>query len=225
MDELIFLWLNQWVGQNPTFDITLALIFLVYVKSLPFMLLVWSMWFLADTDAERTEMRERLTAILLATIPIIAATRVLADTLPFVKRPIHDERYEANVVGSEATLDGWSSMPSDHASVFFALAVSLFLVDRRYGSFALFWTTFIVCLPRLMVGYHWMSDILGGAALGITFAVILVPTLTRLLRQMGTIPYLEVRGYIAYPLLFLATFEIANVFAISRITFSILFAG
>ncbi|MDX1780328.1 MAG: phosphatase PAP2 family protein [Thalassovita sp.] len=217
-DELIFGWFNQWNGRNGILDAFLGLAEGVYVKALPFMLVIWALWFLPGTKPERMARRESLSAVLLATIPIIVSTRALANFLPYSMRPLHSEGVTVNLRAGQSLmeLDGWSSMPSDHASLFIGLALGTLLVDRRFGAFVLFWAVFVVSLPRIVGGFHWPSDILVGAMVGGGLALVLVPPLTRFVRWARIIPFFHERKPIGYPLLFLATFEIAQMFHATR---------
>jgi undecaprenyl-diphosphatase len=64
------------------------------------------------------------------------------------------------------------SFPSDHATAAFAIAVSLFLRSRRVGLFALGMAV-VLGLARVAVGAHYPLDVLGGALIGTTAALVL----------------------------------------------------
>ncbi len=57
------------------------------------------------------------------------------------------------------------SFPSDHATAAFAIAVSIFLRNRKVGILALVMAT-ILAVSRVAVGTHYPGDVLGGAVLG-----------------------------------------------------------
>lgn len=59
------------------------------------------------------------------------------------------------------------SFPSDHAAYFSAIAMGIFLANRRWGIFAFVWSLVVIDLPRIYVGAHYPSDVLAGLALGI----------------------------------------------------------
>jgi undecaprenyl-diphosphatase len=61
---------------------------------------------------------------------------------------------------------GWSSFPSDHAVLFFALATAIWLWSRAWGAVAFLWAL-MVCMPRIYMGFHYPSDIIFGALLGV----------------------------------------------------------
>ncbi|MEK7114763.1 MAG: phosphatase PAP2 family protein, partial [Patescibacteria group bacterium] len=64
-----------------------------------------------------------------------------------------------------------NSFPSGHASVFFALAMAVFLFNRRW-SYYFFVGAVLNGLARVYVGVHWPTDILGGMVVGILSALI-----------------------------------------------------
>jgi undecaprenyl-diphosphatase len=57
------------------------------------------------------------------------------------------------------------SFPSDHATAAFAIAVAIFLRNRKIGLLALVMAT-ILAVSRVAVGTHYPGDVLGGAVLG-----------------------------------------------------------
>jgi len=107
-------------------------------------------------------------------------------------------------------------MPSDHASLFFALGLGLFMVHKGFGMLLLLWAAVVVSLPRIVMGLHWPSDIIAGAALGmLTILVSMRPALW-IVERTPLVRVFETRKAIGYPLLFLATFEIASMFELIR---------
>lgn len=63
------------------------------------------------------------------------------------------------------------SFPSEHTVIAFALAVTIFLHDRRVGWFFLI-SAFVVGVARVLANVHYPIDIVGGAFLGTIIAVI-----------------------------------------------------
>lgn len=80
-------------------------------------------------------------------------------TLPFGFNPQVFERLD-------------SSFPSDHAVLFFAISTAVWSASRSLGAFAFAWTAVAICLPRIYAGYHYPTDILAGAALGIVVMLL-----------------------------------------------------
>ena len=66
-----------------------------------------------------------------------------------------------------------ASFPSGHATLFFALGTVLFFYNKTAGIVFLLGAT-VVSLARVFAFLHWPSDIIGGAAIGIVSAVLIV---------------------------------------------------
>lgn len=135
---------------------------------------------------------------------------VLAQILPFRQRP----RANPDVVGSNAAnsqfFEEWSSMPSDHAVMFFAIATGFFLVSRMAGAFAFLHAMFVVCLPRVLIGFHFASDIVVGAMIGMTASILVTPLFFRLLANSRLVRSMPEN--ILYPFVFLITFSFGTMF-------------
>ena len=64
------------------------------------------------------------------------------------------------------------SMPSGHATFAFALAASLSYVQRKLTPFV-FTIAFFIAIGRVAVGVHYLSDVIVGASIGMTTALVL----------------------------------------------------
>ena len=73
--------------------------------------------------------------------------------------------------------DGGSSFPSGHAAFFFALAVTIFFYNRRWGIWYFIWAM-VIGFARIFAGVHWPADIIGGIIVGV-FCGVLVHRLLR----------------------------------------------
>lgn len=216
MDTGIFLFINQFVGLNYVFDQFVSHLMLEHFKSVPFMLILWGLWF-SNAD-DQTAIRQKLTTLLCALVPIILVTKTLAETLPFRFRPLHQPGFEFTLPEwrDRAQLEGWSSMPSDHAAIFFALALGFFLINRKAGIISFLLAIFVVCLPRIYFGLHWPSDIVVGAIVGVIGMLMFFTPVLKLVQLSKIVPYFEERPAIGYPILFFATFEVSRMFSLVR---------
>ncbi|NGN65163.1 phosphatase PAP2 family protein [Streptomyces sp. A7024] len=100
---------------------------------------------------------------------------------------------------------GGYSFVSDHATIAAALAVGIYMADRRFGIAALV-IALTEGLSRVYLGVHYPSDVVGGFALGTAVALLLAPFGTAWLgRLVRYVPWLapgstaEAEGAAAIP--------------------------
>ncbi|MEM7005449.1 MAG: phosphatase PAP2 family protein [Pseudomonadota bacterium] len=152
------------------------------------------------------------------TVPIIGITRAIANYAPYSPRPARTPGFEINLYDGQiiGAGDGFSSMPSDHASLFMGLGVAFFMIHRNAGIFLILWAIFVSSIPRIILGWHWPYDIAIGWILGASIVLILRQPAIKLIERTDIVPYFESREVIGYPLLFAATFEVARMFTAVR---------
>jgi len=169
-DTTILHFLNGLAHRSWTLDSWLILIQgSHFLKGGVLVILFWWAWFLGGSDSDVEERRRTLVCTIVGSIFALGVARMLAVTLPFRVRPFNNPALDLRLAyGLDPTaMIAWSSFPSDHATLFFALVTGLFLVSRRLGVIGFIWTVCTICAPRIYLGIHYPTDILGGAILGI----------------------------------------------------------
>ncbi len=198
------------------------------LRPLTFALILMALWYFWFDDGSRLkpqELRGRIAMTLLSGLVGLVVGRLLAEGLPFRVRPyaIAELGLRALTVGSTDMLRSWSSFPSDHATMAFALSTGLWLVSRRVGAFAFLLSIFCVCLPRVFMGLHFPSDIFGGATIGVLTTLALQAQRVRVPASRLILKMEQRYSGAFYALMFLATFEIARMFDDIREPVSIFF--
>ncbi len=218
LDRAICLFLNraaqhwQWLDQGAVLISNSDL-----VKGGVVLAIFWAMWFREPVR------RDWLLVSLGGSLVALFIARILASVLPNRVRPLLDpSMHFIPPLGlpDQSNWTNWSSFPSDHSALFFAIVAGIWLANRRTGAIALVYVLVAICLPRIYVGIHYPSDVVAGAALG-------VGTVSGLMLRHGfwTRPSLRLLerfpGW-GYGLLFLLTFQIATLFWDLRLVLSYL---
>lgn len=165
VDNQIAQWLNLLSAlPGPANRLLVLLSEANFLKVVPFVLVATWCWNREPRTANRQGIINGFTGVMLA----LTAGRVLQLTLPHRARPIHapglDLQLPAGMVPD--ILGGWSSFPSDHAAIFAALVGMTFALSRTLGWLGLAYAIVVVLLPRAYLGFHFLSDIAGGFAIG-----------------------------------------------------------
>ncbi len=213
LDTALLEWINQFAQCSPVFDTTLYTITHSHLlKGGVLVALVWCLWF--RKNKTQPENRTHILAIYISCIAAIALGRLAALILPFRSRPMHDESfYFFFPYGLDpGELGGWSSLPSDHAVLFFALSTGLVFISKRVGIFALLYTAVMIIFPRLYFGYHYPSDIAAGAVLGITIAVLSNTYLVQNIQFKTFVHWLYSKPFYLYAVFILFSFQITEMF-------------
>jgi undecaprenyl-diphosphatase len=147
---------------------------LYIAKGLLLVAALWWLWFSPDNRAPWR--REVVIATFASGLVALIVGRGLAYFLPFRSRP----RFNSNLhftmpVGArfDEVLRSWSSFPSDHAMIWMAVSMGIFIVWKRAGFAALAYTLVFICLPRVYLGLHYPTDIIAGALLGMMITYLL----------------------------------------------------
>lgn len=199
--------LNSLAGQHPVLDeVFLRGSRLASVRMLLPVGLLWYLWF-ADLRHRRTVLQAMAGAVL-----AMVASRTLQNFLPYRPRPSLSGEFEFTLPPG-AFVNDWSSFPSDTAALSLALVTGIWLASRRLGIFALAWVMVFALFPRLYGGYHYLSDLIGGALIGVG-CVLLVTAWSRPLERpiSATLAFAQRYAGLFYLLAFGVTFQIVTFF-------------
>ena len=173
----------------------------------------WWFWFVPSRQDDH---RRTIIAALLGTILALMLARTLASIMPFRPRPLAtagiDFRPPSLPDGvQQLRMEAWSSFPSDHAAMFFALAYGLWRLSRPVGAVAMVFATFWVGFVRIYLGIHYPSDMVVGAAIGLACGHIM----RSLNIDRAAAPVLAFQQTFPqrfYAAMFLVTYEVAVLF-------------
>jgi|HubBroStandDraft_3_1064219.scaffolds.fasta_scaffold16349_2 undecaprenyl-diphosphatase len=174
-DRALTLYANQFAGRSIVLD---KFVFDILDTSLlnggVFLAAYWWLWFEADESGVHAQRRNVVVA-LVAVIVVAGASLLLKVLLPFRYPPLSNPDLGLRLpFGVDPTaLNHFSSFPSGHAMLFFALSVPLWIRSRWFGAAAAVWTLLMICLPLLYLGDHWPSDIVAGAVVGVALMLLL----------------------------------------------------
>jgi undecaprenyl-diphosphatase len=176
-DITLFKWINGLSGHVPFIDRLFMGLADDYFMIIAMCLVLVGMWF----GTRKPEERERnQLAVLKAMASLgIASGFVSLSNLIFVG----DAKFPGTLIHSifnrprPFATSGLSvhllfyrptdpSFPSNLAAVVFGLALAVWLMNKRMGTWLLI-MAFVACFARIYVGIHYPSDILGGAAFGV----------------------------------------------------------
>jgi undecaprenyl-diphosphatase len=129
-----------------------------------------ALWMTSRGPVAARELRSRVVMTVAAGFAALFVSRVLALALPFRARPF--DYAGGTPAFAPRALESWSAFPSDHAALFFALAVGILVMSRVLGLLALVHAVAVVSVPRIVLGLHHPTDILAGAAIGAACAFV-----------------------------------------------------
>jgi undecaprenyl-diphosphatase len=173
LDQQLVTAVNALVGQSLVLDRFMAQVMpLPLVKLGPIILL--AIWIWSGRDQAQNQGRRTMVVLVLGVVCTLATTIIIQNLVPHRPRPIYDPALGLTIpIGlPPGILKDWSSFPSDHASISFAMATAIWLHSRRLGALALIWAALVVCAPRFFLGLHYPSDLIGGAVIGMVVTTL-----------------------------------------------------
>jgi undecaprenyl-diphosphatase len=207
-DRALTLYVNQFAGRSMVLDkFVYDILYTSLLNGGVFLAAYWWLWFEADESGVPAK-RRNVAVALLAVIGVAGALKLLKVHLPFRYRPLNDPDLGLRLpFGVDpVSLNHFSSFPSGHAMLFFALSVPLWIRSRWLGAAAAGWTLLAICSPLLHLGDHWASDIFAGAVFGVALMLLLC----RLI-DATTLPDRVVRFSASHPPVFYAIASLVSL--------------
>lgn len=160
-DLNIFYFFNNLTGKSRIFDIFvifLAGYFQYFLIAIFLLLLFFSGY------AKREKLRlfwVTFISITVARLGVVELIRFFYHRpRPFIVHQVRQLLYE----------NDWS-FPSGHSAFFFAMAMAIYLYNKKWG-IGFFLAAILINISRIIAGVHYPSDIIGGAIIGIAVAYI-----------------------------------------------------
>ena len=211
IDRALALYANQFAGRSIVLD---KFVFGTLDTSLlnggVFLAAYWWLWFEADESGVHAQRRNVVVA-LLAVIGVAGAAWLLKVLLPFRHPPLSSPGFGLRLpFGVDPTsLNYLNSFPSGHAMLYFAFSVPLWMRSRWLGAAATIWILLAICLPLLHFGYHWPSDIVAGAVVGVALMLLLCRLLSATRLPDRVVRFSATHSPAFYAIAWLVALEIA----------------
>ncbi|MGX1131632.1 undecaprenyl-diphosphatase [Streptomyces glaucescens] len=146
------------------------------------LLVLWCWWTGRRRAGSAEEAASSVAALVWAPLAAGVAVLVNVPIRGFVERPRPFMEHD----GLEVLVTGKTdySFVSDHATITMAIAVGLFVANRKYGLVGIGLALF-EGFCRVYMGVHYPTDVVGGFALGTAVALLLSPVAMALLTPVA----------------------------------------
>jgi membrane-associated phospholipid phosphatase len=199
MDAQVVSFCSGLLGRFPVLDdLALLVVKNDLVKGGILVAILWWLW--AQPGPDQARRKEIVVGMMAAALAAAAVSRAIAVLLPFRARPMHSAEFGFPVARALDWDSRHGSFPSDHAALGFAMAAGIFAASPMLGAMAMVYVALAVCVPRVYLGIHWLSDIVGGAGIGVVMAWALTRSSVRsrlarpVLRAFDRFPGLSYAG-------------------------------
>lgn len=217
-DYSIISGINHICGKSEIFDN--AILFLTdsdLFKGCVVMTFYWFLWF--SSSADITDKRQRIISTFYATFMAMFIARIMSILLNFRTRPIlNPDNHLVRALGFDLNKipDTHNSFPSDHATLFFALATGMYFISKRLGLVLFLYTILFIIFPRIYLGLHYPTDIIAGAFIGIMPVIVANMKYFRTGISAKILNYSGTHPAIFYSVFFFLTYQIGTLFDSSR---------
>ncbi|HZD45288.1 MAG TPA: phosphatase PAP2 family protein [Acidobacteriaceae bacterium] len=210
-DHALTLALNHFARRSYLFDAAChALSDYTIFSGLIFVAFLWYCWFSSPDLHSRHKIFSGTIASALAGL----LSRVTQLLFPKRARPFQDFSFHLKLpftVTPDSLRHVASSFPSDHSALYFALAATIFAVNRKIGYYAL-GLAVLLSAVRMYLGFHYLSDTIGGAALGVLCVCVMQNLrVTSLTNRVSAICEAPTPAF--YAVAYCVTYTIATMFA------------
>ena len=168
LDTSLLLFINALSTDKTTFAVVNAFVQNPLLRGGPIFFAFTCIWFSKNSAERQAKMLLGLAGLFIAVFISVQ----MQSRLPIHLRPWLD--HSLAMQGPQTVL-GWeriSSFPSDTATLFVSMAMIVFLQNRLVGTCCFLWALATTGVGRIVLGYHYPSDILVGALLGITIVYL-----------------------------------------------------
>ena len=162
LDTELFYFFNNFVGKSAVFD-TLVVFFAEYLQ---YVLLAAFLLLLYFSGYPRREKLSMLWTTALSSLVARFGINEIIHLFYHRLRPFRD--LTINTLSSYEWMyseNGWS-FPSGHSAFFFAMAVSIYFYNKKWGA-GFFIAALVMNISRVAAGVHYPFDILGGMVVGV----------------------------------------------------------
>jgi len=173
IDLWITLFVNQHGSHTKPFDFfVIEILNRTTYNFLPVMTLWFAIFFMKPMETYRRIALEGLIGAFCA----IMTSRLIGYLGPHHPRPAFDPTVPFTLpsgLGPHEIMRDYSSFPSEHATLAFAIAVTIWRASPALGVIATGWAICVVAFVRLYGGWHFFFDLVGGAVLGTAWVLAL----------------------------------------------------
>lgn len=176
---------------------------------------LWWAWFRGD--GQETSNRKHVLSIIISCLAASVILFVFQDSklsILFRPRPPFNPQSNFHIPSGIEISSNWrtlTSFPSGHAMVFAAISVGILYVSRRAGVLCLIFSL-VICLLRIFFGFHYPTDVIAGAVLGVALFYLARTKLVEQLLTCQILRWSSIHPPSFYTAFFIITYVIATRF-------------